>query len=69
MLIVSQRVGNLIRVIEAEHPDWVEIEVLLEAYRRDSPELQKEIDFFWGKGPDPRKENNKDITCDLIGEK
>ena len=49
MLIVSQRVGKLIRIIEKEHPDWMEIEVLLEAYCRDAPELKKEIDLFWGK--------------------
>ena len=56
MLIVSRRVGKLIREIETEYPDWMEIEVLLEAYRRDAPEFQKEVDLFWGKDEEKLKE-------------
>ena len=56
MLIVSRRVGKLIRIIEKEHPGWMEIEVLLEAYRRDAPEHKKEVDRFWGKDEEKLKE-------------
>ncbi len=56
MLIVSRRVGKLIRIIEKEHQDWAEIEVILEAYRRDAPEFRKEVDLFWGKDEEKLKE-------------
>jgi len=49
VIVVSSRVYDLVKEIELQHPDWPEIDVLIEAYRRDAPERKKESDLFWGK--------------------